>query len=110
MAIIELAAIRGLEGNDSIVAEHYREGRAGMLMRAAQGVHRLRSRAGAPRRAGTTVGAVASRRLLAAGAPVTRFGVFDAGTASAKDPKYTVIPHRERMIARRNEHASILTR
>jgi hypothetical protein len=34
---------------------------------------------------------------LAAGSLLTRFGVFDAGMASAKDPKYTVIPQRERM-------------
>jgi hypothetical protein len=27
----------------------------------------------------------------------TRFGVFQAGLASAKDPKYTVIPQRERL-------------
>jgi hypothetical protein len=27
-------------------------------------------------------------------------GVFEAGMASAKDPKYTVIPQRERLEAR----------
>ena len=27
---------------------------------------------------------------------LTRFGVFQAGLASAKDPKYTVVPQRER--------------
>ena len=31
---------------------------------------------------------------------VTRFGVFEAGLASARDPKYTVVPQRERMAAR----------
>jgi hypothetical protein len=34
---------------------------------------------------------------LAAGSLLTRFGVFDAGMASARDPKYTVVPQRERM-------------
>jgi hypothetical protein len=37
---------------------------------------------------------------LAVGSALTRVGVFDAGMASAKDPKYTVIPQRERMAAR----------
>jgi hypothetical protein len=34
----------------------------------------------------------------------TRFGVFEAGVASARDPKYTVVPQRERLRGR--EHAS----
>jgi hypothetical protein len=28
---------------------------------------------------------------------VTRFGVFEAGRASARDPKYTIGPQRERL-------------
>jgi hypothetical protein len=31
---------------------------------------------------------------------MTRFGIFEAGVASAKDPKYVVVPQRERMAAR----------
>jgi hypothetical protein len=27
----------------------------------------------------------------------TRFGIFDGGIASARDPKYTVLPQRERL-------------
>jgi hypothetical protein len=34
---------------------------------------------------------------LAAGSALQRFGVFEAGVASAKDPKYTVVPQRERL-------------
>ena len=58
------------------------------------------------------VGAVASGTLLAAGSLLTRFGVFDAGMASARDPKYTVVPQRERMAARaaQNGHASTVSR
>jgi hypothetical protein len=36
--------------------------------------------------------------------------VFDAGVESAKDPKYTVIPQRERLAARQNGHAPQVTR
>jgi hypothetical protein len=28
---------------------------------------------------------------------LTRFGIFEGGVASAKDPKYTVVPQRRRL-------------
>ncbi|WP_433540548.1 hypothetical protein ACQP10_36435 [Streptosporangium sandarakinum] len=34
---------------------------------------------------------------LTAGALCTRFGVLEAGRASAADPKYTVVPQRQRL-------------
>ena len=34
---------------------------------------------------------------LMAGSACTRFGVFEAGQESARDPKYTVVPQRERL-------------
>ena len=41
-----------------------------------------------------------------AGSVTTRFGVFEAGLASARDPKYTVVPQRERLARRRElDHA-----
>ena len=40
---------------------------------------------------------------LFAGSPALRFGVSDAGIASSKDPKYTVVPQRERVDARRTQ-------
>jgi hypothetical protein len=41
------------------------------------------------------VSAVSGASLLAASA-MTRFGIFEAGMASARDPKYTIIPQRRR--------------
>jgi hypothetical protein len=41
--------------------------------------------------------AVLSGAALMAGSACTRFGVFEAGQASARDPKYTVVPQRERL-------------
>jgi hypothetical protein len=61
-------------------------------------------------------GAVVAGALLAAGSLLTRFGVYEAGMASARDPKYTVVPQRERLAAReagqvaQNGHASTITR
>jgi hypothetical protein len=34
--------------------------------------------------------------MLMTASAVTRFGVFEAGRASARDPEYTVRPQRER--------------
>jgi hypothetical protein len=41
--------------------------------------------------------AALSGAALLAGSALTRFGVFEAGRASARDPKYTVGPQRERL-------------
>ena len=40
-----------------------------------------------------------------AGSACTRFGVFEAGQASARDPRYTVVPQRERLARRQAEQA-----
>ncbi|MBV9097382.1 MAG: hypothetical protein JO079_04925, partial [Frankiaceae bacterium] len=45
------------------------------------------------------VAAVAAGGMLAAASALTRFGVFEAGVASAEDPVYTVAPQRERVSA-----------
>jgi hypothetical protein len=93
-----------VETEFGIVSEPYHEGRAGTLLRAAKSCTA----------AGAALPLVAGRRraggLLAAGSLLTRFGVFEAGMASARDPKYTVVPQRERLAARQNGHASTITR
>lgn len=103
---IELAVIRGIEGSDRIEAEPFHEGRPGQFMRAAKGCTSaglgLAVVAGRRR-----WGAVASGALLAAGSLLTRFGVFEAGIASTKDPKYIVVPQRARMAAREAEVRSV---
>ena len=43
---------------------------------------------------------VAAGAAYVAGSVTLRFGVFEAGLASARDPKYTVVPQRERLAAR----------
>jgi hypothetical protein len=78
-----------------MVAETYRQGRAGTLLRAA----RLLTAGGAT--TGLLLGhrsrpaAVVAGLALLAGSACTRFGVFAAGVASAEDPKYTVVPQRD---------------
>jgi formate-dependent nitrite reductase membrane component NrfD len=96
---IELAAIHRVENGHGLLSEPYHEGKAGTLLRAAKkatvsgaAVTALAGRW----RAGSIIGGA----LLAAGSLMTRMGVFEAGVASTKDPKYVVIPQRARLEAR----------
>ncbi|GAC1457226.1 MAG: hypothetical protein PVSMB10_15030 [Pseudarthrobacter sp.] len=45
--------------------------------------------------------AAASGVALLAASALTRFGVFEAGLASARDPRYTIEPQKNRLAARR---------
>jgi hypothetical protein len=107
-ALVELAAAHRIENGHGIVSEPFHIGRAGTLLRAAKACT-VSGAALTVMTGRNRLGAVASGTLLAAGSLLTRFGVFDAGMASAKDPKYTVIPQRERMAARENGHAPTVT-
>ncbi|MCW2899827.1 MAG: Polysulfide reductase NrfD [Streptosporangiaceae bacterium] len=99
----ELTSLQLMERRLGMVAETYRAGRAGRLMRASQ-VLACAGLAGAYLgRRSRVVSAVSGTALLAASA-ATRFGVFAAGVESAADPKYTVVPQRERL-RRREEQA-----
>jgi formate-dependent nitrite reductase membrane component NrfD len=48
---------------------------------------------------GRVFSAISGAALLA-GSACTRFAIFEAGQASARDPKYTVVPQRERLSSR----------
>ena len=78
------------------VAEPYQSGRAGHLMEAAEiltaGALAAAALGGRNRVTATLAGAA-----LVASSALTRFGVFLAGRASARDPKYTVVPQRARV-------------
>jgi hypothetical protein len=96
-AALETVAVKAMERRLGMLAEPYKTGRAGRLMRVAEGLT-LAGAAGAAlfgRR--NRAAAVAGGAALLAASACTRFGVFHAGVASADDPKYTVLPQRERM-------------
>ena len=91
----ELVAKRLLLRRLGDIAEPYETGRPGRLLRAAE-VLTVGGLAGAVfGRRNRVVSALAGASLLAASA-LTRFGVFEAGMATARDPKYTIIPQRRR--------------
>jgi formate-dependent nitrite reductase membrane component NrfD len=80
-------------------AEPYQSGRPGTLMEAAE-LLTAAGLAGAVLTAGRSrVATAISGAALVAASALTRFGIFEAGIASARDPKYTVGPQRERLNA-----------
>jgi formate-dependent nitrite reductase membrane component NrfD len=83
-------------------SEPYQVGRAGQLMKAAE-VLAAAGLAGAVVSGRNRLIAALSGAALLAGSALTRFGVFEAGQASARDPKYTVGPQRERLAEARGQ-------
>jgi formate-dependent nitrite reductase membrane component NrfD len=96
-AVGELAAEQLMERRLGIVAEVLHDGKAGKRLKAAKALTALGAVGAlglAPR---SRVAAALSGVSLLAGSALTRFGLFEAGMASARDPKYTVAPQRERL-------------
>ena len=102
-AVVELTAAARMERSVGLVAETFHEGRAGLLLRFSR-VATVVGALGAATVAGRSrAGAAASGMALLAGSALTRFGIFEAGRASTQDPKYVVVPQRERVAARAGE-------
>jgi formate-dependent nitrite reductase membrane component NrfD len=105
-AALELGATERMIRRVGFVAEPYEQGKSGRLMKAARGLTA----------AGVGLSLLGRRSRLAragagaayvAGSLALRFGVFEAGLASARDPKYTVVPQRERLRARQDASAKM---
>lgn len=105
-AALEVAAVETMERRLGMVAEPYRQGRSGTLMKAARAATVSGAALSVLGRRSRLLRAVAGAALVA-GSVITRFGVFEAGLASARDPKYTVVPQRERLAARAAETAGM---
>jgi hypothetical protein len=106
-AAMEAAALERMTRRIGMTAEPYHTGRGGAYLRACKILGALGAAgaavsgipaipAGRPRQAA----AAASGAVLLAASAATRWGVFHAGMASARDPKYTVVPQRQRLTER----------
>jgi formate-dependent nitrite reductase membrane component NrfD len=85
-----------------LAGECYERGRAGRLLKTAEALTLFGAAAAVFARRSPALGRVGGLALLT-GSALTRFGLFEAGLASARDPKYTVVPQRERLSARAAE-------
>jgi len=91
--ISRLAGSSGPGSSGRGLAEPYEAGTTGAILRLAE-ILTVGGLAGAVLgRRSRAVSAVAGASLVAASA-LTRFGIFEAGMASARDPKYTIVPQR----------------
>jgi hypothetical protein len=95
-AAMELWGAHRIETTKGILSEPYRSGRAGKQLRAGRALTAAGVAGAFLGRRSRAVSALSGVALLAASA-LTRFGIFDGGVASARDPRYTVIPQRERL-------------
>jgi formate-dependent nitrite reductase membrane component NrfD len=101
-ATVELAAASVMHRRLGIVGEAHQTGRAGKLRRASEALT-VAGLVGTVLLAGRSrAGGAASGLALLAGSALQRFAVFEAGVASAKDPRYVVVPQRERLTAANN--------
>lgn len=98
-ATVELAAYQLMTRQAGLVGEPLHQGKAGRLTTASKALTVagvvLTVLGGRWRPAATLAGLAFN-----AGSACLRFGVFHAGMESAKDPKYTVVPQKDRIAAR----------
>lgn len=95
-ALVELAVEHHMERGMGITAEPLHDGHAGALMRASKALTVAGALGAVVGRRSRVLSALSGAALMA-GSACLRFGVFEAGQASARDPRYTVVPQRERV-------------
>jgi formate-dependent nitrite reductase membrane component NrfD len=98
-AALELAMSHQMESSMGLAAEALHEGRPGRLIKASKALTMGGMALGLAARRSRGC-AVVSGSMLLAGSAATRFGIFEAGQASARDPRFAVVPQRERLTER----------
>lgn len=97
-AAAELVAAHRMESAHGIVSEPFHEGRPGTFLRVARALTVAGAVGAVVGRRSRVVSALAGAGLLT-GSFLTRMAVFEAGVVSTEDPKYVVVPQRERIAA-----------
>lgn len=92
----ERAAFERMERRIGLVAEPYATGRSGRYVKAGKILSVLGITGALLGRRSRAAGALSGAVLIAASLS-TRWGIFHAGMASAIDPRYTVVPQRDRI-------------
>ena len=95
-AVVELAVMERMERKLGFVGEVYKQGEAGKYAKLSKACVAAGAGLLAWRGKRSRAAAVAGGTLVLAGEAALRWSVFRAGFQSARDPRYTVIPQRER--------------
>ena len=98
-AAAEITSAQLLTRRIGIAAEPYESGTSGAMFRASEVATACALGIAFLGRRRRLANAIAGATLLAASA-TTRFAIFRAGRVSARDPKYTIVPQRERLAER----------
>ena len=98
-ASVELTAVELMERRLGMLAEPYSIGKSGRLMKLARALTLTGVGVSLVGRRSRLLRAVAGAAFIG-GSVTTRFGIFEGGLQSARDPKYIVVPQRERLAAR----------
>jgi hypothetical protein len=99
-AIAELGLFEAMEHRLGFVGEVYKQGRAGRFARLSKVCTATGAAVLATAGKRSRAAAVGGGALVLAGELAMRWSVFRAGFQSARDPRYVVIPQRERKAAR----------
>ena len=97
---LEVVASRLMEQRLGLAAEAYTTGKAHQLRKWSEYLT-VGGALGAVVAGRNRPAAAVSGLALLAGSALQRFGVFEAGVESTRDPKYVVVPQRERLDAGR---------
>jgi DMSO reductase anchor subunit len=101
-AAMETAAFERMEHRIGMVAEPYATGRGGRYVKLGKALTAIGA-AGALLSWRSRAAAALSGATLIAASAALRWGIFHAGMASANDPRYTIVPQRQRQRQRLNE-------
>jgi formate-dependent nitrite reductase membrane component NrfD len=96
-ALSELLWTQLMEKRLGFVGEVYKHGEAGKAARVAKACTALGAGLLAWRGGRSRAAAIAGSALVLAGGAAMRWSVYKAGFQSARDPRYTLIPQRERL-------------
>ncbi|GGY98868.1 NrfD/PsrC family molybdoenzyme membrane anchor subunit [Streptomyces poonensis] len=96
-AAAELLASRLIDRRPGFVTRAYTTGRAHRLRKASEYLTLGGAAVAVTLARRSRTAAAAGGLALLAGSVLQRFGTFEAGLASAKDPAYVVVPQRERL-------------
>jgi formate-dependent nitrite reductase membrane component NrfD len=99
-AAAELATMQLMERKLGFVGEVYKQGEAGRYARLSKACVAAGGAVLALRGKRSRAAAVAGGALVTAGELALRWSVFKAGFQSARDPRYTVVPQKERLASR----------
>jgi DMSO reductase anchor subunit len=102
-AVVETVAQEMMEREMGLASETLHQSTAGRLTTLSRALTATAAVTAVTLAPKSRIAALAGGLAALAGSACTRFGIFHAGVASAKDPKYVVVPQRERIDARREE-------